>query len=160
MEIRNKILRAYLRLLKNDGYLLTSKANERSITHRLAIYIEDEFPDYNVDCEFNRKGLEPKKLDSFKKKVDTDDAKGVSVYPDIIVHHRGTADNLVVIEAKTSSNGEECQMPTPCACDRCKLRAYKADLRYRHAFYVIFPVDAELKGFVDARLEDYVVEIQ
>jgi hypothetical protein len=160
MKVRKKLLRAYRRLLEKDGYLLTAKANERSITHRYAIYVESEFPDFNVDCEFNRKGLEVKRLECFKKDVDSDDTKGVSVYPDVIVHHRGTASNFVVIEAKTSSNNEECQTPNPCHCDLCKLRAYKADLGYAHAFYVIFPVDGELENFSDAKLENYVVEIQ
>ena len=160
MEVRNQLLRAYRRFLEHDSYLLTSKANERSITHRLTIYVEHEFPEFNVDCEFNRKGLETKKLESFKKEVSSDDTKGVSVYPDIIVHHRGTANNFVVIEAKTSAEDEECQKPNPCTCDRCKLRAYKVDLGYAHAFYVIFPVDRELKNFSNPKLENYVEEIQ
>lgn len=160
MEVRNKLLNAYRRFLENDAYLLTTKANERSITHRFAIYVENEFPNFNIDCEFNRKGLEVKRLESFKKNIESDDTKGVSVFPDIIVHHRGTANNFIVIEAKTSSNNEECQKPNPCRCDQCKLSAYKYDLGYVHAFYVIFPVDRELESFSDAKLANNVMEIQ
>lgn len=159
MNIRNKVLRAYRRFLEKDSYLLTIKANERSITHRFAIYIEQAFVGFNVDCEFNRDGLDIKKLDTFKKVVESDDTKGVSVYPDIIVHHRGTANNFIVIEAKTSSNCEVCKKPNPCTCDQCKLLAYKTDLGYKHVFYIVFPVDAELKNFNDAQLEKYIVEI-
>jgi hypothetical protein len=91
--------------------------------------------------------------------VDSDDTKGVSVFPDVIVHHRGTPNNFLVIEAKTSSNHEECKK-TECACDLCKLRAYKTDLTYTHAFYVVFPVGEKLKNFSDPKLEESLVEIK
>jgi hypothetical protein len=57
------------------------------------------------------------------------------VYPDIIVHRRGKSgagDNLVVIEAKKSTTGQN--------GDKEKLRAYLRCLGYRHAFYVEFPI--------------------
>ena len=59
-EISEKIKNAYRKFLKNDSYLLKVGANERSITHRLAIYLEDEFPDYNVDCDYNKKKVSKK----------------------------------------------------------------------------------------------------
>ena len=40
MEIIEKIRWAYRRLIAKDAYLLTADANERSIMHRFAIYIE------------------------------------------------------------------------------------------------------------------------
>ena len=60
-EVLEKIKNAYRKLLKNDSCLLAVDANERSITHRFAIYLEDEFPDYNVDCEYNRECADIKK---------------------------------------------------------------------------------------------------
>ena len=46
--------------------------------------------DYNVDCEYNRDGYGTKNID------------GVLVYPDFILHKRGTNDdNLLIIEFKT-----------------------------------------------------------
>ncbi len=60
-EILEKIKNGYRKFLKNDSYLLQVDANERSITHRFAIYLEDEFPDYNVDCEYNRECADIKK---------------------------------------------------------------------------------------------------
>jgi hypothetical protein len=44
-----------------------------------------------VDPEYNRDGHEVKRSD------------GVIVVPDVIVHHRGTSDNLLVIEVKKST---------------------------------------------------------
>jgi len=159
MEIKEKVQSAFREFLKRDVHLLKVKANERSITHRFAIYIEDQFPGFNVDCEYNRKGLDPKRLDAFRKQVSSDDEKGVTVFPDVVVHHRGTSKNHLVIKAKLSSNHQECANSNTCRCDRCKLRAYKTDLGYAHAFYIVFPVSDELAGFSDAKLADYVTEI-
>ena len=102
-----------------------------------------------------------KRLPSFGIDPRTIDKKGINLYPDIIVHHRGTENNLIAIEAKPSPNNAPCKKPEQreCDCDRCKLRAYKADLGYQHTFYVIFPVEKELEKFTDSKLADYVIEI-
>lgn len=162
MEVRDHILRAYRQVLTKDAHLLKADANERSITHRFAIYLEHEFSEFNVDCEYNRKGLDVKRLPSFGIDPRTIKQLGINLYPDIIVHHRGTNDNLVAIEAKPSPKNAPCKKPErrECECDRCKLRAYKADLGYKYTFYVVFPVEKELEEFTDAKLADYVTEIQ
>jgi len=85
-EVYNRIKIAYKNFIKKDQYLLEVDANERSITHRLAIYLEALFPEYDVDCEYNRNGIDPKILNDFKKKIDSDDTCGTTVYPDIIIH--------------------------------------------------------------------------
>ena len=41
-------------LKKNDEPLLMHNVNERSITHKLAEYLQKHLPEYNVDCEYNR----------------------------------------------------------------------------------------------------------
>lgn len=168
MEVKEKVKQAFRRFMAKDNYLLTVESNERSLTHRLAIYVEQEFPDYNVDCEFNRDGIDVKRLAKFrnKEKVEPDDTRGVSVFPDIIVHHRNTDNNFIVIEAKTSSNykKEACQKPkapgapNPCPCDRCKLEAYKMDLKYTHAFFVVFPVGDDLKNYSEGHADKYLIE--
>jgi hypothetical protein len=159
MEVRSKITRAFLRLLKKDAHLLVVEANERSITHRFAVYIEDEFPDFDVDCEFNRKGNDPKRLKHFRRKITSANTKGVSVFPDVIVHLRGTRVNHLVIEAKTKSNAEDCSETQSCKCDLCKLRSYKVELGYTHAFYIVFPVGRGLKEFKESCLVNHIREI-
>ena len=146
-EVLEKIKNAYRKFLKNDSYLLKVGANERSITHRLAIYLEDEFPDYNVDCEYNREGADIKRIrEIFNNNIpQTDisitdkDGNTKSVFPDIIIHHRGTNDNFIVIEAKKTTNN--------CEYDEEKLKAYKTDLKYRHTFFVKFPVKEDFSNF-------------
>jgi hypothetical protein len=143
----NTILnRAFFNVCKYDEYLLRTNANERSVTHRFAVYIERELANLDldqrisVDCEYNRNYEETKRLLSFKRKLDSDDASGVIAYPDIIVHVRGTELNLIVIEVKLADTVQECTLASNCSCDRCKLRAYKEDLKYEHAFFVTFPI--------------------
>ena len=37
------------RLIAKDSYLLLVDANERSLTHQLAVHLAKAFPDYDVD---------------------------------------------------------------------------------------------------------------
>jgi hypothetical protein len=89
-EIKKKVCACIRQLFKNDLHLLEIGANERSIAHKLAEYLQQQFPDWHVDVEYNRHGMEIKELDEKR------------VYPDIIVHLRNTFFNLLVIEIKCS----------------------------------------------------------
>lgn len=41
-------------LCEKDRHLLSHDLNERTIAHKLALYLQEEFQEYNVDCEYNR----------------------------------------------------------------------------------------------------------
>src|SRR5260370_2676914 len=101
-ELQQKVKSAIDHLFHRDGDLFTLDANERSISHKLASYLQEEFGDeWNVDCEYNRDRHDTKYLQSFNvsdKSVKTNDTNAKTVYPDIIVHHRNTSDNALVIE--------------------------------------------------------------
>jgi hypothetical protein len=92
------------KLIKDDSFLFDAAVNERSITHCLAIYLADQFPEYDIDCEYNRMlkdGQQVRKSAVRIKEVLTDDLDAQTVYPDIIVHWReDDTHNLLVIEAK------------------------------------------------------------
>ena len=151
-DIRKLIERAYQMLIEKDGHLLKVNANERSITHRLAIYLESEFPGYDVDCEYNRDGFSSKRLRVHKESIDSDDTNGTTVYPDIIIHHRGKKSNFIVIEAKKTSNRDD--------SDKDKLVIYKSGLLYEHAYFVRFLVG---KDFINSRcssFEKYIEEMR
>lgn len=80
------VIHAVQTLLDRDAYLLRADVNERTVTHRLAVYVEQAFPDWDVDCEYNRDGHDPKEI-AFGS---GDDAEhGSRVFPDVIVHKRG-----------------------------------------------------------------------
>jgi hypothetical protein len=132
-EVVRRVHAAYDALIKHDRALLEVDANERSITHKLAEHLQTEFPGWNVDCEYNRNGVIPKRLLGTVETVLTGDTDGKTVFPDIIVHHRKSKDNLVVIEAKKSST-------VGTSADKAKLEAYVSEYGYQLAFIVVFTV--------------------
>ena len=62
-DIKKKLLNSIQKLLKEDRILILLDTNERTITHMLTEYLQDEFNDFNVDCEYNRSFDMIKKLD-------------------------------------------------------------------------------------------------
>lgn len=60
---------ALRRFIKEDKHLSELDVNERSQTHKLAEYIQNLIPEYNVDCEYNKNLRMDKKL-NFEKIVD------------------------------------------------------------------------------------------
>lgn len=106
-QVQERVGRAIENLTINDRDLLDINVNERSISHRLAGYLQQEFSGWNVDCEYNRR-MDDKKTLCFSSKtfryddVKDDDLDAKTVYPDIIIHHRQTDENLLVIEMKKS----------------------------------------------------------
>ena len=77
--------------------------NERSLTHKLAEYMQLFFETWNVDCEYNRLRDQVKVLPK-PARTQTDDIEGMTIFPDIIVHKRKTDDNLLVVEVKKLGN--------------------------------------------------------
>lgn len=124
------VARALSELLGNDNDLLGIDANERSITFRFAMYLQQHFPDWTVDCEYNRDGTDPKRLGHLELYPDSEDDEAKTVFPDVIVHRRGTRDNYLVLEFKKSTSRIDRQI------DLRKLRGYKQQLGYEHALFV------------------------
>jgi hypothetical protein len=130
-QVASRVVAAIGRLLNADRHLLESNANERSISHRLGLYLTAEFADWDVDCEFNRKGHDPKRLDLTPEALMSDDDEGTTVYPDIIVHKRDEPLNHLVVEIKKDTGGSR-------AKDLHKLRAFRTQLKYAHALFLSF----------------------
>ena len=103
-EIKRRIITAICMLYRHDSELLDVNASERSITHKLAEHLSGEFPSWHVDCEYNRHGSDVKRLSFEFDKLEPCDLEAKTVFPDIIVHHRQTDDNLLVIEMKKNGN--------------------------------------------------------
>ncbi len=114
-EIIEKLERCIEKLKEKDLYLIEQNGSERAIAHRLAVYMESEFSDYDVDCEYNiniehnsgRKKIylleeEVKKHKPKHRKIED---KEVSILPDIIVHRRSVnTHNILVIEIKKDTS--------------------------------------------------------
>lgn len=139
-ELKNKLNTAIESLFKFDGFLLEKNVHERSITHKLAGYLETLFLSHDVDVEYNRRVEENrflvKRLEEIQGSEDGDNDKG-EIYPDIIIHKRGENDsNLVVIEVKKDrSEGKE--------DDKEKLRAIVKQLEYQFCVFLVLPTKSK-----------------
>jgi len=56
-------------LLRSDSDILIMDVNERTISHRLANYLEPHFSGWNVDCEYNRHRDKPKRLNIRRRNI-------------------------------------------------------------------------------------------
>lgn len=106
-EIVNKINRSINKLYSSSGdkYLFDCNVCERCLMFRLAHYLQLEFSDYFVDCEFNKMGFNGYKSDC--KVEPARNGVGTKImYADIIVHKRdsNTENNLLCIELKIDKN--------------------------------------------------------
>lgn len=136
--VMQKLKIAINELIDKDSFLFHADANERSITHKLAEYIQLQFQNWNVDCEYNRNGHgDTKTLDLPISHLTSEDAEARTVFPDIIVHQRGTNDNLLVIEVKKSNN----RLGT--SEDIKKLMAFKSQLNYQNAVSILIDIEGE-----------------
>lgn len=132
-EIKMKVSAGLDLFSRRDSILLELNVNERSIAHKLAEYLQNEFSDWNVDCEYNRKGSIAKELDGIRY---CDEQKRTDrIYPDIIVHIRNTEKNLLVIEVKVDSTDP---------CDIKKLQLFtnpRGSYRYCSGLFIQFKSD-------------------
>jgi hypothetical protein len=112
----NKVVTALHEFYAREAFLFEKDLGERTLTHRLAVHLERQFSDWDVDCEYNRLGERTLRL-PHGSIVSTDDALGKSVYPDIVVHQRDIPNNLLAIEVRKASNHQ------PVEHDHHKLRA-------------------------------------
>ncbi|TKC14747.1 hypothetical protein [Robertmurraya kyonggiensis] len=125
--VEEKVHTALNLLFSRDIYLLMKNSNERSISHRLAVYLEQQFKEWCVDCEYNRNLGDKKILEDLKSQSGNENRL---VNPDIIVHQRGTKNNLLVIEMKKNLHADEFDMK--------KLQYYKSqqNLNYKYALFL------------------------
>ena len=129
-EMRRIVSEAIAEFAKYDSDLLHLHVNERSIAHRLAIYIECRIAKWNVDCEYNRDLSKPKMRQSDKKKI----------IPDIIVHRRNKPQNLLFVEIKkTSHSKKEKAAASQRALDVTSCMTIEFP-HYCHAVAMTFPV--------------------
>ena len=129
--------------LKSEGALFTNDANERSLTHKFAEYMQMVIGhEWSVDCEYNRSGSDPKKIDVLRRIVGdnttTYETKSKTIYPDIIVHRRSKqGPNLLVIEAKKDATTKEREL------DTTKLKVIQDTYGYSFAVFMDFKVSTK-----------------
>ncbi|MFP4029522.1 MAG: hypothetical protein ACLFWL_17190 [Candidatus Brocadiia bacterium] len=100
-EVKQLVREAIEEFWARDPELFTWDTAEWSMAHRLAVYLEQQFPDcWDVDCEYNRQG---------KDGTSKPNSDGQNIRPDIILHKRGKTqpeDNLLVVELKKEESGD------------------------------------------------------
>ena len=137
-KLKSKVEKAIELLLKNDLFLLEIGVHERSVAHKLAEYLQQEFPEYHVDCEYNRYGKSVKEI------------RNIRVYPDIIIHKRDNQkNNLLAIEIKTKKVGKK-----KINKDRNKLRNFTSlsgKFKYRFGLFLKF----DCKKLIDNKWYEY-----
>ena len=111
------------KLEENDQVLLFDEVNERSLVDHLAGYLNDRFDGYAVDVEYNRQR-------NRAKKYKTVGQPARRIFPDLVVHERGTDNNLLALQCKKSTN------PENRAKDKQTLEEMKRDHGYRCAVLV------------------------
>lgn len=140
-------------LRERDPILLDKKfnINERTVTHRLAMYLAEIFSDWDVDCEYNRqynddsdeyikKNIE---IEDVKAELSLDDIHAVTVFPDIIVHKRCTKQNLLAIEVKMKWKNSKQNF------DKVKAEAYKKRLNYKYSCYITLGNETQINWIDD-----------
>jgi len=112
----NKVVTALHEFYARETFLLEKDLGERTLTHRLAVHVENQFPGWEVDCDYDRLGDRTLRL-PHGTIISTDDHLGKSVYPDIVVHQRAIPNNLLAVEVRKAGNHQ------PADHERQKLRA-------------------------------------
>ena len=145
-EVEEAITSALELLDIDDSDLLEYDSSERSITHRLAVYLERIFVGLKVDCEYNRRGINglPKRVYMNKDKYHLENLgidSADTVLPDIVIHSRGIdSENLLVIEVKKDKGKVDLEGHLR---DKDKLAAYKREMSYQFAFFITIPTGPE-----------------
>lgn len=143
-------------LLANDIFLITNNVNERSITHKLATYLNIELnknkKEWDIDCEYNimskkviEKDFITKKLNLRIDQINNNDVSAKTVYPDIIIHRRDSdKNNLLAIEVKKSKKLEK----ESCIFDRKKLIGFTTEMNYKFGLFLI--IDKNYKKILES----------
>jgi hypothetical protein len=122
-ELKKHIKRAIDMLYARDSDLFSQNASEWSIAHRLAVYVECELPEWNVDCEYNRQG---------QNEAPKPGHKEGNIRPDIIIHHRHFTEldhNLISIELKKVESDHDLER----VCEYTKKPVGKREYQYQFA---------------------------
>ena len=112
-------------------FLKKHNIHERTVVAELKSVLENSFPEFHVNCEYNRmtdeNGIQiPKRIG-----LNPDPKKPSSVFPDIIVHRQENGfHNLLIVEVKMNWKN------TKKEDDIKKLKMYIQKLKYKFGLYL------------------------
>ena len=152
-SIREKIESSVLRFVERDYKLLVSDANEDSISSKVAQQMETEFPEWDIDTQYNRfgTGIKTKLIKASKSKFLEYKQRGITpnfkisidelyrnpesapVFPDVIVHKRTEEfNNHLIMEVKKLNNPELFN-----GWDEWKIQFFMHTLNYSYGAHLI-----------------------
>lgn len=129
-EIKEIISETINLFLIKDLKLFEIDSHERTISQNFSTYLKSKFPGWEIDCEYNRNMNEIKKLEK--------NGKQVKIYPDIIIHHRVTKKNLLVIEIKKSPPYSLSDQEVKDDLERLKKMTTIEKYKYQFGLFILF----------------------
>ncbi len=143
VEIHKALSDSLNQVLERDYDLISLGGHEQAISHRLAVYLEPAFPEFQTDCEYNRC-----KHKSKRRHPETP-GDNTQMRPDIIVHRRNSAMNVLAVEMKANANGAS-------ATDLKKLKCLKAENNYLYKVTAFICIRNSLQEMKDGVLTAYI----
>jgi hypothetical protein len=132
--VRRALRQAVTEVLRDHPDLLRRGIAERTITGHIARQLAPAFPTWAVDPEYNRRTVVREGYEeTIPKRVGRDRA---IIVPDIVVHRRGSPQNLLAVELKRASDARGTHR------DRRKLKRLRK-MGYVHAVLVILQDNRE-----------------
>lgn len=131
--------------VEEQAQLLRNDSSEQAISHQLAMKFAIHFPGWHVDCEYNRRMEDVKRL--IYAISPSGNACERNVVPDMIIHRRMTNENLLAVEIKKSTNQESSFK------DLAKLAAFREQLGYQNSLFIRFLTGVYNVGLVEIDLQ-------
>ena len=164
MEIFEK---AKEKFLKEEKEIIEINVNERTLSARLMFHLQtlllneiyqENYKEYSVDCEYNRRKEIVKILPKEYRELEKKDKQ---IYPDIILHQRNNEKNLMIIEMKKTYSSDEGGKNEN--RDRLKfLTSLRKENKYKYLLGIYFEVNkfpdkCKIEFFVKEKKYDYSV---
>ena len=112
-ELMDIFEKAKEKFLKEEKEIIEINVNERTLSARLMFHLQtlllneiyqENYKEYSVDCEYNRRKEIVKILPKEYRELEKKDKQ---IYPDIIFHQRNSEKNLMIIEMKKTYSSDE-----------------------------------------------------
>ncbi|MFA5934582.1 MAG: hypothetical protein WC827_01710 [Candidatus Paceibacterota bacterium] len=148
-EIKKRINNALDRLYDVDQFIIDNDLCERCINFRFALHLQNNFPEYFVDCEYNKShiGL----INDQKRVLDT----GNGNFIDIIIGKRSRSpkDDFICFETKKSNSNDVLGIEND--INKLKILTSGGQFDYKYGFKIVFSLlrkDVILETYKKAKL--------
>ena len=167
LELMDIFEKAKEKFLKEEKEIIEINVNERTLSARLMFHLQtlllneiyqENYKEYSVDCEYNRRKEIVKILPKEYRELEKKDKQ---IYPDIIFHQRNSEKNLMIIEMKKTYSSDEGGKNEN--RDRLKfLTSLRKENKYKYLLGIYFEVNkfpdkCKIEFFVKEKKYDYSV---